>query len=161
MRARALALSILSSAAVLAIGWQLGAQGQSERSGISSSADAGSTKTGAGAGVSPPTAPATPATTPPPAVAQTGTFTGASTSTPFGDVQVQIRVDNGTIADVIAVQLTDREQKSVSISNRAAPVLRQEVLAAQSANVQGVSGATYTSDAYLTSLQSAIDQSGR
>jgi uncharacterized protein with FMN-binding domain len=48
----------------------------------------------------------------------------------------------------------------VQISNRAAPILRDEVLAAQSASVANVSGATYTTRAYLSSLQSALDQAG-
>ena len=48
----------------------------------------------------------------------------------------------------------------MQISNRAAPVLRSEVLAAQSARVQNVSGATYTTGGYLQSLQSALDQAG-
>ncbi|WP_382306122.1 FMN-binding protein [Herbiconiux sp. UC225_62] len=89
-----------------------------------------------------------------------GTFTGSSVQTRFGNVQVQITVQDGAITDVTALHLTDRDPRSVSISNRAAPVLRQQVLAAQSANVQGVSGATYTTDGYLSSLQSALDQAG-
>jgi uncharacterized protein with FMN-binding domain len=75
-------------------------------------------------------------------------------------VQVQITVSGGALTDVTALQLTDHDGKSVQISNRAAPVLRSEVLQAGSANVNTVSGATYTSDAYLTSLQSALDQAG-
>lgn len=89
-----------------------------------------------------------------------GTWTGSSVATRFGAVQVAITVAGGQITDVTAVHLTDKDGRSVSISDRAAPILRQEVLAAQSANVQAVSGATYTSDGYLTSLQSAIDQAG-
>ncbi|MCY0905387.1 FMN-binding protein [Arthrobacter sp. H14-L1] len=56
-----------------------------------------------------------------------------------------------------ALQLTDRDQRSAQISNYAAPVLRSEVLAAQSAAVQSISGATLTSEGYLTSLQAALD----
>lgn len=67
---------------------------------------------------------------------------------------------SGKITDVTAVQLTNRDGRSVQISNYAAPILRQEVLSAQSAKVNTVGGATYTSDAYLTSLQSAIDKAG-
>jgi uncharacterized protein with FMN-binding domain len=70
---------------------------------------------------------------------------------------VQITVQAGKITDVTALQLTDAERKSVQISNRAAPLLRTEVLAAQSADVQTISGATVTSDAYLNSLQAALD----
>jgi uncharacterized protein with FMN-binding domain len=77
--------------------------------------------------------------------------------TRFGPVQVQITVANGKITDVTALQLTNTDGKSIQISNRAAPLLRSKVLAAQSADVQTVSGATITSDAYLTSVQAAID----
>ncbi|PPH97864.1 FMN-binding protein [Rathayibacter sp. AY1D1] len=95
-----------------------------------------------------------------PSASADGTWTGSSVPTRFGAVQVAITVAGGQITDVTAVHLTDKDGRSVSISHRAAPILRQEVLAAQSANVQAVSGATYTSDGYLTSLQSAIDQAG-
>ena len=78
-------------------------------------------------------------------------------STRFGTVQVQITVQNGKITDVAALKLTDAERKSQMISAQAAPILRSEVLQAQSADVQTVSGATVTSDAYLTSLQAALD----
>ncbi|WP_400159656.1 FMN-binding protein [Arthrobacter sp. BPSS-3] len=86
-----------------------------------------------------------------------GTFTGDSVQTRFGSVQVQISVSGGKITDVKALQLTDEDRRSVQISNRAAPLLRSEVLQAQSANVQTISGATVTSSAYLTSLQAALD----
>lgn len=77
--------------------------------------------------------------------------------TRFGPVQVQITVANGKITDVTALQLTNSDGKSIQISNRAAPLLRSEALAAQSASIKTVSGATVTSSAYVTSLQAAID----
>jgi uncharacterized protein with FMN-binding domain len=86
-----------------------------------------------------------------------GTYDGEVVQTRFGTVQVQITVEAGQITDVTALKLTDAEGRSVQISNYAAPVLRSEVLQAQSANVQTVGGATVTSDAYLTSLQAALD----
>lgn len=86
-----------------------------------------------------------------------GTYAGTSVQTRFGTVQVQITVKAGVITDVTALHLTNNEQRSVQISNRAAPLLRSEVLSAQSANVQTIGGATVTSDAYLTSLQAALD----
>ena len=166
MRARATILGALSSIAVLAVGWQLGADGQQSETTTSDTA-AGSAPTStvtpsADAGSST----ATPAPTPSASESETttsavsGTFTGTSVHTRFGDVQVQITVQDGILSDVTALQLTDQDSRSVSISNRAAPILRQEVLSAQSANVHSVSGATYTSNAYLTSLQSALDQAG-
>lgn len=89
-----------------------------------------------------------------------GTFEGPTVSTRFGDVQVQVTIAGGAISDVTALQLTDHDGRSVQISNRAEPVLRSEVLQAQSASVSLVSGATYTSAAYLQSLQSALDAAG-
>jgi uncharacterized protein with FMN-binding domain len=87
-----------------------------------------------------------------------GTYSGSSVPTRYGDVQVEITVAGGKISDVKPLQLTNAEQRSVDISNQAAPILRSEVLAAQSANVATVSGATYTTQGYLGSLQSAIDK---
>ncbi|KJC62988.1 FMN-binding protein [Agreia bicolorata] len=172
MRVRALAASILSSAAVLAVGWQLGGQGQVQVAPDAAAPAASAATTAApqapSAAASTPTAAAPTAATPtaaataPVAAAPTasGTFTGSVSRTRYGNVQVQITVANGSITDVTALQLTNDGGKSVSISNRAAPVLRTEVLKAQSANVQSVSGATYTSEGYLSSLQSALDQAG-
>ncbi len=75
-------------------------------------------------------------------------------------MQVQVTISGGAISDVTALQLTDHDGRSVSISNRAAPILRDEVLQAQSASVSFVGGATYTSAAYLQSLQAALDAAG-
>lgn len=85
------------------------------------------------------------------------TYDGASVQTRFGTVQVQVTIQDGKITEVTPLQLTDAERKSAQISSRAAPVLRSEVLQAQSAKVQTIGGATVTSDAYLTSLQAALD----
>jgi len=87
-----------------------------------------------------------------------GTYTGTTSETRYGPVQVEITVSGGSITDVKALQLTNAEPRSVQISNEAAPLLRSEVLKAQSASVATVSGATYTTDGYLSSLQSAIDK---
>ncbi|WP_442544454.1 FMN-binding protein [Arthrobacter sp. KN11-1C] len=86
-----------------------------------------------------------------------GTYAGTAVETRFGTVQVQVTIKAGVITDVTALHLTDQEQRSVQISARAAPLLRSEVLSAQSANVQTIGGATFTSEAYLTSLQAALD----
>jgi uncharacterized protein with FMN-binding domain len=69
-------------------------------------------------------------------------------------------VSAGTITDVKALQLTNQDGRSIQISNYAAPVLRTEALSAQSADIQSVSGATYTSEGYVTSLQAALDKAG-
>jgi uncharacterized protein with FMN-binding domain len=89
-----------------------------------------------------------------------GTYDGQTVSTRFGTVQVQAVLAGGQITDVIAVKLTDQGRQSVNISNQAAPMVRSEVLAAQSAKVRNIGGATYTTQGYLQSLQSALDAAG-
>ena len=73
-------------------------------------------------------------------------------------MQVEVTVAGGKITEVKALQLTNADPRSEQISNQAAPILRSEVLKAQSASVATVSGATFTTDGYLTSLQSALDK---
>ncbi len=67
-------------------------------------------------------------------------------------------ISGGKIADVEALQLPSDRARSAAISQYAEPVLRTEALQAQSAQIDLISGATYTSDAYAQSLQAAIDQ---
>jgi len=87
-----------------------------------------------------------------------GTYTGDAANTRYGPVQVQITVSGGVIADVQAIDYPDGNGRDREINARAIPVLVSETVQAQSADIDMVSGATYTSDGYLTSLQSAIDQ---
>jgi uncharacterized protein with FMN-binding domain len=88
------------------------------------------------------------------------TVSGPVVSTRYGPVQVQITVVDGKLSDVAAVQLPTGDRRSASISSRAEPTLRSEALTAQSAAIDGVSGATYTSTAYARSLQAALDTAG-
>jgi uncharacterized protein with FMN-binding domain len=94
------------------------------------------------------------------AVAATRTVTGAAAQTRYGPVQVEITVTNGQITAADAVVYPTQSSKDRQINARAIPRLDQEAVAAQSAGVDTVSGATYTSVGYRTSLQSAIDQAG-
>lgn len=87
-----------------------------------------------------------------------GTFTGSPTSTRYGPVQVQITVTGGKIVDVQAVEYPTDNSRDRQINERAIPQLVSETLNAQSADIHLVSGATYTSQGYRDSLQSAIDQ---
>jgi uncharacterized protein with FMN-binding domain len=87
-----------------------------------------------------------------------GTFQGDVIDTRWGPVQVAATVANGKITNVTTLASPNDKQKSISINNRATPILRTEALSAQSANIDGVSGATYTSEGYAQSLQSALDQ---
>ncbi len=86
-----------------------------------------------------------------------GQFTGAVVQTPYGTVQVRITVSGGRISDITALQLPSDRRRSSEISQYAGPILRSEAIAAQSATIDTVSGATYTSEGYEQSLQSAID----
>jgi uncharacterized protein with FMN-binding domain len=179
VRARALVIASLASVAVIGTGWELGSQAtvsplalpETDASGASPTSASGSTTTAspqptATTGSTPETT-AVPepsssaeATPTPASGAASGTFTGTAVQTRFGTVQVAVTIQGGTISDVTAVQITSRDGRSASINSRAVPVLRSEVLQAQSANVQNVSGATYTSNGYLTSLQAALDAAG-
>jgi uncharacterized protein with FMN-binding domain len=84
------------------------------------------------------------------------TFDGAVESNQYGNVQVRITVAGGKIVDVSAEQLPQGDPRTAQISSYAAPQLRQEALTAQSASINTVSGASYTSAGYQASLQSAI-----
>lgn len=87
-----------------------------------------------------------------------GTYAGQSVRTRFGPVQVSLTVSGGAISAVDVVQYPDTNSRDRQINERAIPQLVSETLDAQSADIHMVSGATYTSDGYLQSLQSAIDQ---
>ncbi|MFC0030482.1 FMN-binding protein [Micromonospora chaiyaphumensis] len=86
-----------------------------------------------------------------------GTATGSVAQTRWGPVQVRITVSGGKITDVAVLQVPDGNHRDQEINDYAVPILRQEALAAQSARIDTVSGATVTSDGYRESLQSAID----
>ena len=88
------------------------------------------------------------------------TITGQSVDTQYGTVQVQIVVSGTKITNVSFVKLTAYDQRSQDINTQAGPILLQETLSAQSAQIDTVSGATYTSEGYLQSLQSALDAAG-
>ena len=103
------------------------------------------------------TAPATqaPATTP---AGVNGVFTGPSVFVNYGNVQVQITVVNGRITDAVAVKAPSG--RNDRYTNMAVPILKAQTLKAQSANIQGASGASYTSYGWFTSLQGAIALAG-
>ena len=88
------------------------------------------------------------------------TVTGDAASTRWGPVQVALTVADGKVTAVQVVQQPDGNGRDQQINARALPVLVQETLDAQSADVDMVSGATVTSEGYLESLQSALDRAG-
>ncbi len=87
-----------------------------------------------------------------------GSFTGPAVFVNYGTVQVKITVANGRITDAVAVQAPSG--RNDRWTNMAVPILKQQTLAAQSANIQGASGASYTSYGWYTSLQGALAQAG-
>ena len=101
--------------------------------------------------------PATQAPATSPAV-MNGTFTGPSVFVNYGNVQVQITVVNGRITDAIAVKAPSG--RNDRYTNMAVPILKQQTLAAQSANIKGASGASYTSYGWFKSLQGAMADAG-
>ncbi|HEU0205830.1 MAG TPA: FMN-binding protein [Pseudolysinimonas sp.] len=163
MRRRAAVASVIASAGVIIAGFQIGSAVSATRTTTSAGLSGGTaTSTGGSAAASPgaTASPAPTAATGSTGSAQDGTFTGATEQTPFGPMQVAAVISGGKITDVKVLQRTDQGGRSVQISNQADPMLRSEVLQSQSANVSMIGGATYTSEGYLMSLQSALDKAG-
>jgi len=103
-----------------------------------------------------PTAAATTAAAAP--AAKSGTFTGPAVFVNYGTVQVKITVSNGRITDAVAVQAPGG--RNDRYTQMAVPILKQQTLAAQSANIKGASGASYTSYGWFKSLQGALADAG-
>jgi len=85
------------------------------------------------------------------------TVNGAAADTPYGPVQVQLQVSGGKIVAATAIDFPQSGGRDREINSYAIPLLQQETVTAQSAQIDTVSGATFTSDGYLQSLQSALD----
>ena len=105
-----------------------------------------------------PTATKTTAAPAPVSKGVTGTFTGPTVNVNYGNVQVQITVKDGKIVDATALQAPSG--RNDRWTNMALPILKKQTLAAQSANIQGASGASYTSYGWYTSLQGALAKAG-
>jgi uncharacterized protein with FMN-binding domain len=101
---------------------------------------------------------ATNTTTAPVPAVKSGTFTGPSVFVNYGNVQVQITVVNGVITDAQAIKAPSG--RNDRYTNMAVPILKQQTLAAQSANIKGASGASYTSYGWFKSLQGALADAG-
>ena len=102
-----------------------------------------------------------PTVTPPSTAAPASkTVVGPVVTNQYGPVQVEIVVRDGQLVDVESVQLPSDRSRSRYINSIAGPELRQEALQVRSANVDIISGATYTSESYAQSLQGALDQAG-
>ena len=115
------------------------------------------TKTSSGTTATASATPTAAATTAAPA-AKSGTFTGPAVFVNYGTVQVKITVTNGKITDAVAVQAPSG--RNDRYTQMAVPILKQQTLAAQSANIKGASGASYTSYGWYKSLQGALADAG-
>jgi uncharacterized protein with FMN-binding domain len=98
-----------------------------------------------------------------PGVAKTysdGTYTGPVTDAYYGNMQVQAVVSGGKLSGVRILQYPNDRGTSIAINGQALPMLQSEVVAAQSANVDIISGATLSSEAFIRSLSGAISKAG-
>ncbi|WP_030381859.1 MULTISPECIES: FMN-binding protein [unclassified Streptomyces] len=116
----------------------------------------------AGAAAPAPSVSSAPSAAPAPSASGAGgrAVTGGEAQTRWGPVQVKVTVSGGRVTDVTAVEYPTENPRDQQINSYALPQLRTEALAAQSADIDTVSGATYTSEGYKQSLQSALDAAG-
>lgn len=152
------------------VGLKLYGVGEQVTAAPAASTSTGSTGTGAatgsGSSVSSTSSGSTTTATPTPtpsasssanSAATTKTVLGSAVDTRYGTVQVKVTFSGNSITAVDTVQAPSGNGRDIEINQQALPMLEQEVLASQSANIDTVSGATYTSEGYIQSVQSAID----
>lgn len=166
----ALALTVAGLAAVLGFktrdpaaaspGSAEAAAGTTTTAGAAVTSPGAAPTTTAAAGATTTTSAGTTATTTPAASTATIEGDGPVVDTRYGPVQVSVVVTDGQLVDVIALQLPSGDRTNVGISSYAEPLLREMALEAQSADIDVVSGATFTSRAYAESLQGALDAAG-
>ncbi|MGN6324544.1 FMN-binding protein [Pseudolysinimonas sp.] len=153
---------VLASVAVLVVGWQIGAAAlghPTATTATSGTASGGASGVSSGTGTSGSSSSSSSSSASSSGSGlKDGSYTGKSVQTQYGEIQVAVTVSGGKITDVTTPTLQAYDGRSQRINSQAAPMLKQEVLQAQSAKVSMISGATYTSEGYLTSLQSALDQ---
>ena len=89
-----------------------------------------------------------------------GTYTGPVTNAYYGYMQIQAVVSGGKLAAIRVLQYPNDRGTSIAINSQALPMLQNEVIAAQSANVDIISGATLSSDAFIRSLNGALSKAG-
>lgn len=87
-----------------------------------------------------------------------GTYTGNSVDAYYGNVQVQVNISSGQMVAIETLELPTKHQQSAEINANAVPILRQEAITVQSAEIDSVTRATFTSDAFKASLSSALLQ---
>ncbi len=111
-------------------------------------------------GRSPTSAPSTPTASPKPGNSGTKQVTGDAVDTPYGPVQLRVVFNGKRITSISVLRYPTGTSRDEQINSYALPQLNQETMTAQSANIDVISGATFTSEGYQQSLQSAIDKAG-
>ena len=162
---RRIGLWLASTAAVLALlfGYHTSTSGvltASSQTPITSGPTAGTSASSGPTSSSTSTAPGSGGSTTTAKKVTTQTYTGSVAQTRYGPVQVAVAVKSGSITQVSVLQYPNAGGMDQRINSYALPILVDQTVKAQSSQVQMVSGATYTSQGYLTSLQSALDQAG-
>jgi uncharacterized protein with FMN-binding domain len=146
---RAKVAAVVASAGVLGAGWAVGTANGAT---VATTATTGTTATTAAtSGTTTKTT-----TTSGSKTYKDGTFTGTAVTHRYGSVTVTVTIAGGKITNVSAQADSAGDRRSSSINSQAVPMMKTEVLSANSASVSTVSGATYTTTAYITSLQSAL-----
>ena len=144
---------------VLLFGYHTSTNSSSTAQGTASSSVPHPSATTPNSSASSPSASATPSASASPS-SGTKTYTGDVVQTRWGPVEVEITVADGRITKVSVLQSPSGNPKDIEINDYALPILIQDTLDAQSAKIDMVSGATVTSDGYISSLQSALDDAG-
>ncbi len=158
MSTRAKVAALAASAGVLAAGWAVGtANGQTATATDQGGTTTSQTTTGTTTVAATKAASTTAAGS---GSYKDGTYTGTTASHRYGTVTVTVKISGGKIADVTANVKDDGDRKSQNINSQAIPMIRSSVLSANSAKVSTIGGATFTTTAYLSSLQSALGKAG-
>jgi uncharacterized protein with FMN-binding domain len=157
---RRVILAIVSTAAALVFLLSFKSHSSSALATPAPSAVSATPASRASASASTPAAGASPTTSKAPASSTATTVTGSAADTMYGPVQVRVTVKDGKVTAAQAVEYPSQDPRDAQINAYAIPVLNQETVNASSAQIDSVSGATYTSNGYITSLQSALDQAG-
>ena len=144
MSTRAKFAAVIASAGVLGAGWAVG------------TANGATVATTTTATTATTTSGTTTKTTSGSTTYKDGTYTGTTVSHRYGSVTVTVTISGGKISNVSAQALDGGDRRSQSIDSQAVPMMKTEVLSANSAKVSTIGGATYTTTAYITSLQSAL-----
>lgn len=162
MSTRAKAAAILASAGVFATVWNVSTASSQTVTTPATTTTATTTTTTTTVTATPTTVESSTATTSTDTGSATtlkdGTYTGITETHRYGSVTVTVTVADGQITKISEDVVSDGDHHSDMINERSIPAIESEVLAANSADVSTISGATYTTQAFLDSLQSALDQ---